>query len=141
MGRKSTRKLYAFVDALVATGARELVSQLATDEDRAREIMRDVAHSICFQYARSIMYVPADLEFQLGQRDQSIWERYGQDGPDGAKKYTPHRVAQLAEEHQLTTAHVYCIVKLMHRREVENRQGRLPGFGEDPDAASGRDQG
>lgn len=130
MGRKSTRKLYAFVDALVATGARELVSQLATTEDRAREIMRDVAHSICFQYARSIMYVPADLEFQLGQRDQLIWEKYGQDGPECAKKYTPMRVAQLAEEHELTTAHVYCIIKLMHKREMDSRQGRLDGFDE-----------
>lgn len=130
MGRKSTRKLYAFVDALVATGARELVSQLDTTDDRAREIMRDVAHSICFQYARSIMYVPADLEFQLGQRDQLIWEKYGQDGPDGAKKFTPMRVAQLAEEYELTTAHVYCIIKLMHKREMDSRQGRLDGFDE-----------
>jgi len=135
MGRKSNRKLYAFVDALVATGAKELTAGLGIEEQRARDIMRDIAHSICFQYARSILYVPADLEVQLGQRDKAIWDAYGLDGPEGAKKYTPHRVAQLSEQHQLTTAHVYCIIKLMHRRELDSRQGRLPGFQEEADLA------
>ena len=135
MGRKSTRKLYAFVDALVATGARELVSRLGTDKDLGQEIMRDVAHAICFQYARSNMYVPADLEVKLGQRDSLIWQEYGQDGPDGARKYSAHRVAQISEARELTTAHVYCIIKLMHRREIANRQGQLPGFADGPEAA------
>ena len=136
MGRKSNQKLYAFVDALVATGTKELVSGLGIEGQRARDVMTDIAHAICFQYARSILYVPADLEVQLGQRDKSIWGDYGQDGPDGARKYTPHRVAQLAEQHQLTTAHVYCIIKLMHKRELDSRQGRLPGFLDDPEAAA-----
>lgn len=133
MGRKSNRKLYQFVDALVATATRSITERLGAKEDLAREVAQEVAHAICFQYARSIMYVPANLEFQLGQRDQAIWQQYGQDGPDGARKFTPLRVAQLAEEYTLTTAHVYCIVKLMHQREVEARQGRLPGFSDDPD--------
>lgn len=136
MGRKSVKKLYQFVDALVATGTREMVrAGLTADEEKAREVAHEIAKSICFQYAKSILYVPVDLEFKLSQRDNEIWAKYGQDGPDGAKKYTPSRVAQLAEEHNLTVAHLYCIVKAVHRREIEARQGRLPGLEDEPSAS------
>lgn len=130
MGRKkkSNDKLYQFVDALVATGAAELQKSLGTSEEKARDVMRSVAHSICFQFARSYMYVPLDLQFQLSKRDEDIWAEYGRDGPDGAGKYTPQRIAQIAESRQLTTQHLYCIVRMMHKREIESRQGRLPGI-------------
>ena len=129
MGRKSRQKLYQFVDALVETGTRSLLNEAVVDDpDRARAVMREIAHSICHQYARSVLYVPADLEFKLSQRDLDIWAKYGQDGPDGVRKFTPQRVAQLADDHKLTTVQIYCIWKLMHRREIEGRQGRLPGI-------------
>ena len=128
-GRSGRRKLYQFVDALVETGTREIVSQLPfEDEERAREVMRQIAHAICHQYGRSVLYVPAELEFTLDRRDAEIWGKYGQDGPDGARKYSPQRVAQLAEEYRLTTVHVYAICRLAQRREIEGRQGRLPGL-------------
>ncbi|HMN55603.1 MAG TPA: Mor transcription activator family protein [Ottowia sp.] len=136
MGRKSRQKLYQFVDALVETGTRALVNDaLVEDQDRAREVMREIAHSICDQYARSVLYVPADLEFRLSKRDARIWDEYGQDGADGARKFSPQRVAQLADEHKLTTVQIYCIVKLMMRREIESRQGRLPGLEEAEEVA------
>ncbi len=138
MGRKSTKKLYQFVDALVATGAREMIKAgLTKDELQAREVSREIAQAICYQYARTIMYVPADLEFQLSQRDQVIWEKYGQDGADGARKFTPMRVAQLSEEFSLTVAHIYCIARAVMKREQESRQGRLPGLEDEPAKAPG----
>lgn len=131
MGRKSRQKLYQFVDALVETGVRKLNGDaLIADPDQAREVMREIAHAICNQYARSVLYVPADLEFALSKRDVEIWDKYTQDGAEGARKFTPQRVAQLADEHKLTTVQIYCIVKLMQRREIEARQGRLPGIEE-----------
>jgi Mor family transcriptional regulator len=129
MGRKSRQKLYQFVDALVETGTRALVADKAIeDPDRARDLMREIAHSICNQYARSVLYVPADLEFALSKRDAEIWQQYSQDGPDGVRRFSPGRVAQLADQYKLTTVQIYCIAKLMHRREIEGRQGRLPGL-------------
>lgn len=129
MGRKSRDKLYQFVDALVETGARQLVAdEVVDDADTARQVMREIAHAICHQYARSVLYVPADMEFVLSKRDASIWEKYGQNGADGVKRFSPARVAQLADEYKLTTVQIYCIVKLMQRREMEARQGRLPGL-------------
>jgi len=125
MGRKSNEKLYQFVDALISTGAREIKQSLGVDEDKARALMREIAHSICFQYARSYMYVPADLEFQLTKRDEEIWQEYGQDGPDGARKYSPQRIAQIADARRLTTQHLYCIVRIMQKRELASRQGQL----------------
>lgn len=133
MGRKSTKKLYQFVDALVATGMRELVGLTLEpgkplDDEKARTVMLAIAKSICFQYARSILYVPVDLEIGLSQRDRLIWTEYGQDGPDGVRKFTPERVAQIAEAHQLTVSHIYCIARMMHKTEIASRQGRLPGL-------------
>lgn len=132
MGRKSRQKLYQFVDALVETGTRKVADEARTvdlsDPDQAREVMREIAHLICNQYARTVLYVPADLEFKLSQRDLEIWAQYSQDGPDGVRKFSPQRVAQLADEQKLTTVQIYCICKLMHRREIEGRQGRLPGI-------------
>lgn len=126
MGRKSRQKLYQFVDALVETGTRKLVVTPALNEpDRARAAMREIAHEICSQYARSVLYVPADLEFALSRRDAEIWAKYKADGPDGARKFSPQRVVQLADEYQMTTQHIYRIVQLMQRREVEARPGRL----------------
>lgn len=131
MGRKSKAKLYQFVDDLVAIAVREMSTSLAgrgiTDEI-AQPVARDIARGICFQYARTVMYVPVDMEFQLSQRDELIWQLYGQDGPDDVRKFTPLRVAQLGEQFKLTVGHIYCIVKLLQKRELERRQGRLPGF-------------
>lgn len=140
MGRKGNRKLLQFVDALVATGVREIVKAYGADgapadEEKAREVAMRIAQSICFQYARQIMYVPANLELKLSARDEEIWREYGQDGPDGARKYTPERLAQLAAKHELTMGHLYCIVRQMQRREIASRQGRLPGLEDDPEAS------
>ncbi len=126
MGRKSRQRLYQFVDALVETGVRKLVSDIPIKDDAdARSVMREIAHAICSQYARSVLYVPADLDFVLNKRDAEIWSKYGSDGEAGARKYSPQRVAQLASEYRLTTVQIYCIVRLMQRRELEARQARL----------------
>lgn len=135
MARRGTnRKLLQFVDAVVEIAAREIVEQLGGDADEARRVAHGIAKNICWRYARTVMYVPADLsaelELQLSARDLEIWQKYGQDGPDGTRKWTPGRLAQLGQEYKLSVAHLYCIVKLMQRREVESRQPALPGFGD-----------
>lgn len=139
MGRKSQKKLLQFIDSLVATGVRELAGHIVKadgtpDEDRARERMMAIAQSICFQYAKAILYVPVDMEVRLSKRDDEIWAEYGQDGPDGARKYSPDRVNQLSVQHGLTVSHIYCIARLMLKRELESRKGRL-SFAADPPTA------
>lgn len=137
MGRKSRDRLYQFVDALVETGARKLVvDQLLVDYDQARSVMREIAHAICNQYGRSVIYVPADLEFQLSKRDLEIWEKYTSDGSDGSRKFSPIRVAQLADEYRMTTQQIYCIVRLMRRRDAAARQESLPRIDEPAEACS-----
>jgi len=143
MGRKTNKKLYQFVDALVVTGSREIVSAgLTKDEDQARLVAHAIARSICNQFARSLMYVPLDVESELAARDQEIWEKYTVDGPDGARKYSPVRIAQLAEEYKLTVAHLYCIVREGRKRqsaELQSRQGRLPGLDDDDEGPTAAD--
>ena len=127
MGRKSRKKLYQFVDALVDIGSRELVSRMQVTDEAARDLMRDVARGMCFRYAKTIMYVPADMEFDLSKRDDDIWQEYSQDGPEGARKFTPARIAQISEKRRITVAHVYCIIRAIRQRENDARQAILPG--------------
>lgn len=121
MGRKGDDKLYEFVDDLVAVGARELVAQLGHDEATARAVMRAVAREICTMYARSYMYVPLDMEFELSARDKDIWRKYGEDSA-AARKFTPARIAELATEYRIGTMQIYCIVRLMRKREAAARE-------------------
>lgn len=129
MARKGgNQKPYQFVDALVEIGTKEVSEGLKVGSEQARQVMQSIARSMCFRFAKTIMYVPADMEFELSQRDSEIWTKYGQEGPDGVRPYTPQRIAQLGEEYKLSVAHLYCIVKLMAKRDLAARQGQLPGF-------------
>lgn len=140
MGRKGDGRVYEFVEALIEIGVRELQASLSIPEEQATAAMREIAHGICFQFARSYMYVPAALEFELSSRDEEIWRKYGEDGPPvtradgstypGAKKYTAQRVQDLANEYNVTLQQLYNIVRMMRRREVKRRQASLPGFDE-----------
>lgn len=143
MGRKSGRKIYRFVDTVVESATREMLTAgVVSDEDKARKVAVEIAKKICFVYAKTIMYVPADLQFELAERDKLIWDQYSQDGPDGVRKFTPLRVSQLAETHNLTVAHIYCIVRIClreqrdaERRDLDSRQGRIPGLEDQPTSA------
>lgn len=127
-GRKGRRKPYKLVDDIVTVGSKELIEQLGVPVEQAREIMRHIAHEVCFMNAKSLIYVPEALDFELTKRDEEIWVQYQIDGPDGARKFSAHRVEQLAQERNLTAQQIYNILRLMRRREVADRQGVLPGI-------------
>lgn len=128
MGRKGRDKASVFADTLVETGVAQLVADLQVPEEAARAAMTEIARSICWQYGRQFIYVPIDMEFALTERDQRLWDDYGQPGPDGVRPYTSARVAQIAESAKMTTVHLYRIFKLAKKREMTARQPQLPGF-------------
>lgn len=130
MGRKGRTTAAAFVEALVETGVKHLMADLHVSEPPARAAMAEIARSICWQYARQFIYVPLDTEFELTKRDQRLWDAYGQPGPDGVRPYTAARVAQIAQEAEVTTVHLYRIFKLAKQREHAARQADLPGIDE-----------
>lgn len=147
MGRKGDDRLYQFVDDLVSVGARDVVEQLGVDEAAARELMRGIAHGICTMYARSYMYVPLDMEFELSARDKDIWRKYGEDSST-AGKFTASRIAELSEEYKMTTVQLYAIVRLMRTREqaarareFSARQGVIPGLDDAPGDTKAADPG
>ena len=81
------------------------------DQQQARSVMQEIALAICWQFARTSLYIPSFVGPLLAERDAKIVAAYAQDGADGARKYTGARVAQLAEEHSLTVTQLYCILK------------------------------
>ena len=127
MGRKGIRQVHQFVDHLVAAGVAEITGNGLADLDKAREVATLIAHRICFQYARTEMYVPAVLELELTKRDQQIWDLYHADSP-GARRCTTARISELAAQFALTERQIYSILTLQREREIAARQAQLPGF-------------
>ena len=127
-GRTGRRRPHELIEEMVTIGAKALVDQLQVPEAQARELMRQVAHEVCFTFAKNTIYIPEDLDFVLTQRDEQIWAAYQSEGPDGVRPYTAGRVEQLAFEHSLSTQQIYNIIRLAKRREVAERQGVLPGM-------------
>ena len=104
MGRKGNPRLHQFIDDLVAIGVRELTASAALPKQEARDIMTAIAHQVCFQYARSHLYVPAVLELTLTPRDAEIYSEHATEGPDGVRPYTAARLEQIATARGLTDA-------------------------------------
>lgn len=130
MGYSPRKKPLQFVADLVDEGVRELTTTGKLEEPSAREMMRSIARAICFRYGRQRLYIPADLEFELTQRDKEIWRGYGQDTATSCK-FTPGRVAELADEYRLSTVHIYNVLNRM--REIELAARKLQSR-EDQDA-------
>jgi Mor family transcriptional regulator len=128
VARRGNKRLYQFIDDLVAIGTRELMQSAELQEIEAKTLMTSIAHAMCHQHARTQFYVPAVLEIELDERDECIWSAYCQDGPDGVMKFTKARVEQLAEEHKLTPRHMYSVISLARRRDQARRQPALPGL-------------
>jgi len=130
MGRKGRKRVYQFVDDLVAVGARELMQLAGMPEGEARDLMTGIAHALCAQYARTTMYVPAVMEIPLGERDERVWANYCTPafGSDGSRPFTAERINEIAEAEQISPRHVYSVVALMRRREQARLQPALPGM-------------
>ncbi len=111
MARKAVNKVPAFVDALVAVGTRRLEQVPGCSPDQALQAMNDIAGSICGIYAKTQMYVPANIEAERQKRDGEIRLQYGMDGPTGAGKFTASRLQEVARDFDLTIAHAYEIVR------------------------------
>jgi len=127
-GRQGRKRPYQLVEDIVSVGAQALMEQLSVPDEQAKELMRQIAHEVCFRNARCLIYVPEALDFMLTKRDEDIWAEYQLDGPSGARKFSAARVEQLAEQHRLTSTQIYNIVRLMKKREINARQATIPGL-------------
>jgi Mor family transcriptional regulator len=129
--RPRQEKLTRFVDSMVEIGARQLVETLQIDSDQAATAMRMVAHEFCKVYARTLVYIPMDVQVEMSLRDQKIWAEYGEERAS-SRKYSPARVEELAAAYEMTTTHIYNITRLMRAKqradeaaEWASRQGAL----------------
>lgn len=130
MGRHGRKRPYQLIDDIVTVGTKELISQVSMPETQAAEVMRQIAHQVCFMNAKMTIYIPEALELKLSKRDEDIWAEYQVDGPAPtcARKFSPARIEELATQHNLTVVQIYNILRLMKKREVAARQGVLPGI-------------
>lgn len=124
----SKRRPYKLIDDMVSVGAQRMVEQLGLAQESAEELMTQIAHDVCFLNAKQLIYVPEALDIKLSKRDESIWDEYQKDGPDGARKFTVARAEQLAAQHSLSLTQIYNIVRVMRRRDLVDRQTLLPGL-------------
>lgn len=129
-GRTGRKRPYQLVDDMITVGSKELIDQLAVPEEQAKELMRQIAHQVCFLNAKQYIYVPEALDFKLSKRDETIWAEYQVDGPAPTfgRKFSAQRIDELAAQYNLTTVQIYNILRLMRKQEVASRQFLIPGL-------------
>jgi Mor family transcriptional regulator len=127
-GGHKRRRTAHLVQDIVTYGVRHLVAQLQVPEADAQAVMRAVAHAVCAANAKCVIYVPGDQQWALIERDISIYRAYQVTCPTGARPVTGERVQELAAEHNLTIQQVYNVIRRLHREEMADRQGVLPGL-------------
>lgn len=120
MSRRQKVRVPELINRLVDIGTQRLMEDAGVSEDRARFVMREVAHVWCREHGGTDFYMPKDTELRLEKRDEEIWRKF--DGRNGQ---------ELAYEYDLSERQVRIICAVMRRRVVARTQHQLPGF-DDP---------
>lgn len=120
--RKGKRTAAELVTRLVEIGSASLTKELGASGEVAREIMREIAHKLCYEYGGDAIYIPKDDSFLRDARDEAIWLEF-----DGTNHH------HLASKYKLSFVMVYKIVETQRQLHARRNQPRLPGF-EDPEA-------
>lgn len=111
MGRKDPRQkkrqISEFADALIDEASRIIETQLGAAKPASRQAAIDIAWAICGRFAKTLMYVPEELELELTARDRQIWSDYGQSGPNDTKPYSFDRIQQLTAQYSLGIHQIY----------------------------------
>jgi len=109
-GAKGAKKVYAFIDNLVAVARHQMGAAFPdVPAETIEQVATDIAHEMVFLYARTEMSIPAALPLTLGPRNAQIYADYGKDSAT-ARAYTSDRIAELAAQHRLTTRQVQNIL-------------------------------
>lgn len=117
--RRSKPRTSEIVQRLVDIGTTRLVEDAGMDADRARFVVREIAHTLCQEYGGNEFYMPKDSELQLDRRDIKIWEAFN-----------GKNIWQLATEFNLTERQIRYICAVMRKRAASLNQTVLPGFDE-----------
>jgi Mor family transcriptional regulator len=115
--RRGKPRTSEIVQRLADIGTMRLTEDAGMDADRARFIMREIAHTLCQEYGGNEFYMPKDTELALDKRDLRIWERF-----NGQNTW------QLATEFGLTERQIRYICAVMRKRAAALNQLDLPGL-------------
>lgn len=107
----------AFVVSCVDVLKARLTKDLYLSEAAAATMAREMAHEICAANARSLIYIPADIEFDLSDRDRQIYA-----------EFNGRNMQQVVAKYKITPQWVYAIVKKVRKEELAARQSNLPGI-------------
>lgn len=116
MARKGNRSS-EIISRLVEIGAQRLVEEAELNPERARFLMRQIAHAVSTELGGDHVYWPRDPDFPLELRDLQIWQRF-----------TGHNTDDLARQFDLTPRQVRYICAEMRKRAIRENQAQLPGF-------------
>ena len=90
---------------------------LDTNDNTAQQVGQIVAMAISKDWRGQSIYIPRGVSLLAYQRDLQIW-----------REFNGRNYAELARRHGLTEMRVRQIVAEQRARDVQQRQGRLPGL-------------
>ncbi len=106
-----------FISTATAIISQELQDALGLSKSKSDEVARQAVHEICRVFSKQTMYICEDRQFDLNQRDLSLWQ-----------KFNGRNVTELAVEFDLSEVQVYKIIKLMREQVKKRTEPQLPGF-------------
>ena len=115
--RRGKDKERIFISSAQRIISTELQQSLAITAEQAEEVARQAVHGICKHFAKQMVYISSDREFDLTARDLELWTRFnGRNHED------------LAMHFNLSVVQIYKIVNFMRDEQKKRREPMLPGF-------------
>lgn len=128
MSRSGRVHLYSFAADLIDVSMAAIQGAFKVDQEAAHPVAVAIAREVCFRNAKSTVYIPEAANLANMKRNDLIWAGYQVDGPPPgrARKFSPDRVVELANEFNMSTQYVYRIIKAARKSAAEGMgQGRL----------------
>lgn len=110
MNKQLTKRRNNFLEALQAVCKSEAVRVTGLTSANAEKLADRIFSSICFQYARTHLYIPANIASELQPRNAEIFRKYGEQR-ETSRPYSSERVYELSQEYMLNETYIYEILK------------------------------
>lgn len=110
MNKQMTKRRNNFIEALQAVCKSEAAKFPGLTSAHAETLAEKIFSGICFQYARTHLYIPANLWAALPQRNAEIYKKYGEQR-ETSRPYSSERVYELSQEYLLNETYLYDILK------------------------------
>lgn len=114
-----------FVAGLIRIASGVLMAGDRMTAAEAAALAEEIARAACWEWSKTLIYIPSHVPFELRERDLAMWEAYGQPGPTGSRPYTAERVVEIAQQYGISMQWAYSVLRSCRQAAAARAQGQL----------------